>query len=600
MLRTPYHPSSPAARSRTSRAAAALLALTCAACGASGEKGAPGAAVTALADRYVAAYFDAFPDQATISGVAAGPHDRLPDLSPAARTAWQATEDSIFQALEALDASKLPAGSAEAVTYGFLHEWVRNNREFRVCRMELWNVSPTWTGWPSTMSDLANAQPLGTPEKNDAAYRRFAQLPRYIDQEIANLRDGLAHGYSEPRGNVRAVIRMMDALISAPIAESPYVAMAPDSAAALRARLEALESGEIRPAITRYRDFLRDEYLPAAREQISVAANSDGSACYRAAIRYHSTVEIAPEEVHRIGLEQMEKIRGEMRQIAERSFGTSDVNAVLARLRTDRRYLFTGREQMLGVAREATDRAHDALPKWFGITPRAQLRIDPVPAFGEASAPGGFYNGPAEDGSRPGIYSINLYQAEKQPRAGLESTAFHEGYPGHHLQGAIALERTGLHPIARYFYFSGFAEGWGLYAERLADEMGLFTSDVDRMGLLSNEAFRAARLVVDPGMHALGWSRQQAIDYMLANTAESEASAAAEIDRYIAVPGQATAYMLGNLEIRRLRELASARMGAAFDIRAFHDRVLEDGAVPLVMLREKIERWVEGGGKPVP
>jgi uncharacterized protein (DUF885 family) len=251
----------------------------------------------------------------------------------------------------------------------------------------------------------------------------------------------------------------------------------------------------------------------------------------------------------------------------------------------------TGREQRRQIAEDAVERARMAVPQWFGTVPAAQVVVEAVPAFQEANAPDGFYNNAAEDGSRPGIYYINLYEAEKRSRAGLESTAFHETYPGHHLQGAIALERRGLHPVQRYLYLSGFGEGWGLYSERLADEMGLFSSDVDRMGLLSNEALRAARLVVDAGMHALGWTRQQAIDYMLENTAESRSSVESEVDRYIAVPGQATAYMLGNLEIRKLREEAQAALGTSFDVRAFHDRVLEDGSVPLVMLRSKITRW---------
>ena len=198
---------------------------------------------------------------------------------------------------------------------------------------------------------------------------------------------------------------------------------------------------------------------------------------------------------------------------------------------------------------------------------------------------------PTADG-KPGKYLLNAYKATEQSRAGLESTAFHEAYPGHHLQGAIALEKENLHPIQRYFFLSGFGEGWGLYSERLADEMGLFSSDVDRLGLLSNEALRAARLVVDSGMHALGWTRQQAIDYVLAHTTETDARAAAEIDRYIAVPGQATAYMIGALEIRKLREEAKAKLGSRFDIKAFHDVVLEDGSLPFWVLRVKIDRWM--------
>ncbi|MBW3656662.1 MAG: DUF885 domain-containing protein, partial [Gemmatimonadetes bacterium] len=552
------------------------------------------AQVGRIADAYVAAYFEAFPHQSTLLGVAGGPDDRLPDISAAARARWEAVQDRTLAELEAVDTTAVAPGSAAAVTHGFLRELIGNARGFRACQTELWNVSPTWTGWQSEFSNLTDAQPVATPAQRDAAHRRYAALPRYLEQETANLREGLGRGYSAPKGNVRAVIRQMDALLAAPVAESPFVAMAPDTAREFRARMEALETGAIRPAIRRYRDFLASEYLPRARDAVGVAANPDGAACYRAAVRHHATVAMSPEEVHRIGLEQMATIRAEMREIARRSFGSEDVGAVLQSLRTDPRYTFTSREQKLAAARAALERARAAVPRWFGLLPKADVVVEPVAAFAEESAPGGFYNPPAEDGSRPGIYYINLYQAAGSPRAGLESTAFHETYPGHHLQGGIALERRELHPAQRYFYLSGFGEGWGLYSERLADEMGLFGSDVDRMGLLSNEALRAARLVVDAGMHALGWSRQQAIDYMLQNTAESEASVTAEVDRYIAVPGQATSYMLGNLEIRRLREHAKARLGERFDIREFHDRVLEDGAVPLMMLRAKIERWVAG------
>jgi uncharacterized protein (DUF885 family) len=392
------------------------------------------------------------------------------------------------------------------------------------------------------------------------------------------------------------VIAQVDALLEAPVEESPFVAMAPDSLTEFRSRMEQLETTEIRPALLRYRDFLEIEYLPAARDAVSVGAVPDGAACYTAAIRYHATVDMSPEEVHETGLDQMQLIRAEMAGIAQSMIGSDDVDELLRRMRDDPQYQFSSRDEMLDAAESAVARAEAAIPQWFGIVPTADVRVQAVPSFSEPSAPGGFYNPPAEDGSRPGIYYINLYEAETKPRAGLEATAFHETWPGHHLQGAIALEREGLHPLQRYMYLSGFGEGWALYSERLSDEMGLYSGPVDRLGLLSNEALRAARLVVDAGMHALGWTRQQAIDYMLANTAESESSVTAEIDRYIAVPGQATSYMLGNLEIRRLREQARTALGDGFDIRDFHDRVLEDGAVPLVMLRQKIERWIEAGG----
>jgi uncharacterized protein (DUF885 family) len=549
--------------------------------------------VNLLADGYIAAYFDAFPEEATLAGVAAGPHDRLTDLSPAARERWHATQDSMLADLEDIDPTRLPETGTSAITWAFLSDVVHNAVAFRACRMELWNVSPTWTGWQSVMALLASSQPVGSPEQNDAALRRFSELPRYLDQEMQNLTEGLRLGYSAPKHNVESVITQMESLLAAPVAESPFVAMAPDSLPDLRARMLELETSQLRPAFTRYRDFLRDTYLPLARAAVGVSANPQGDVCYRAAVRWHATVYLTPDSIRATGLAQMAEIRAQMQEIAERAFGTTDVSDALRQLRTDPRYLMRDRDEMLLVAQNAVDRAHGALAPWFGHVPDAPVVVEPVPAFSEASAPGGFYNPPSDDGSRPGVYYINLYQASTQPRAGLESTAFHETWPGHHLQGAIALERTDLHPISRYMFLSGFGEGWGLYAERLAGEMGLFSTDVDRMGMLSAEAHRAARLVVDAGMHALGLTRQQAIEYLLQNTALNEASATAEIDRYIAVPGQATSYMLGNLEIRRLRILAEERLGDRFDIRAFHDRILEDGPMPLSTLARKIERWLD-------
>lgn len=575
-----------------SRRLPAILALSLAACAPADPSAEVTRQVNAIAGHYAEEWARAFPDQASIAGAAIAPIDQLPDVSPEAYARWRTTEDSLLAALDAVDIASLPDTAAAFVTHGFLSTVLRDGIAWRVCRMELWNVSQTWTGWLSVFATLSEGQPVGTAAQREGAARRYAQMPRYVRQEIANLREGIRLGYTMPRHNAEAMIRMADALLAAPVAESPYVVMAKDSFPEFRSAMEALEVDSIRPAITAYRDFLRAEYLPAARTAIGVSANPDGAACYAAAVKYHATVAMTAEEVHQVGLDQMAVIRGEMEAIAERLFGNRDVAAALSRMRSDPAYQMGSRDNLLAVARDAVARAKAAAPQWFGIVPSADVVVQPVPAFAEASAPGAFYTNPAEDGSRPGIYSLNLRGAETTPRAGVEATAFHEAFPGHHLQGAIALERTSLHPVSRYIYLSGFGEGWALYTERLADEMGLYSGDVDKMGLLSNEALRAARLVVDAGMHGLGWSRDQAIAYMLANTAESRESVTSEVDRYIAVPAQATSYMLGNLEIRRLRAQAEQAMGDRFDIKAFHDRVLEDGSVPLSMLRAKIERWI--------
>jgi uncharacterized protein (DUF885 family) len=356
--------------------------------------------------------------------------------------------------------------------------------------------------------------------------------------------------------------------------------------------VRAVVTGEIRPAIERYRDFLRDEYRGRARASVAVTDDPGGVGCYRASARFWSTLDLAPEEVHRAGLREMERIRAEMVEIARSEFGTDDVGAVLETVRTDPRYTFESEEAVLAYARAAVERAQAAVDGWFGFVPAARVEVRPFPAFQRQSG-GGFYSAGAADGSRPGTYELGTYRPETISRAGMEATAFHETYPGHHLQVSVGLERAGLHPALQYFFSAGMGEGWALYTERLADEMGLYSGPVDRLGMLSNEAVRAARLVVDPGMHVLGWSRERAIDYMLEHTAESRGSVTAEIDRYVAVPAQATSYLLGSLEIQRLRDEAERRLGERFDMRAFHDRVLRDGTVTLPMLAASIASWID-------
>lgn len=546
--------------------------------------------VTALADAYVQEFFDAFPQYALASG-AEDPHpDRLGDHSLPALERWQRREDELLASLKEIDAQAV-AGRPEAVTYKFLQHQLEAAQGFRVCRFELWNVSPTFSGWQGELPIIAGQQPTATADEQQQALARFSQVPKYLDDEIANLREGLRLKYSAPRHNVTVVIEQMDAMLAAPVSESPFVQMARE-AGNFRSSLEALEKTRIRPAIGRYRDFLRTTYLSAARDAIGVNANPDGAACYRASVKYFATVDMSPQQIHDVGLAQMEKIQTEMREIGRRSFNQPDPVKLLALVRSDAKYRFKSRQELIAAAEAAVARGREAMPRYITRIPKASVIVEPYPAYLEKSAPGGQAVPPTADG-KPGKYLINAYNASEQSRAGLESTAFHETYPGHHVQGAIALERPELHPISRYFFLSGFGEGWALYAERLSDELGLFSSDIDRLGLLSNEALRAARLVVDSGMHALGWERQRAIDYLTANTTETKDRAIAEIDRYIAVPAQATAYMIGNLEIRRLRGEAERALGAKFDLREFHDLVLADGAVPLWVLGETVQAWIK-------
>ncbi len=541
----------------------------------------------AIADEYLAARFRNSPAAATIAGVNGARPDLLDDNSLAVLAAQQRDEDRMLAALEQLPRGGLTERQ-DVVTYGLLLEALQSSRQARVCRRELMPTS-----WVSNLSTLAAVQPVGTDSLRRAALARFAEVPAYLDTDIANSRRGLRLGYALPRDVVRREIARVEALVALPREKSPFDSPAVrDSVPMFRAAYESLFEHALEPAFRRYRDFLVNEYLPAAREAISVSANPNGAACYRALIRRYTTVDRDPREIQALGAARMEGIQAAMRALGGRVFGTSDLPSIFARLRSDTAYTFRSREDIVAAASASIERARLAMPAWFGVVPAGNVVVQPFPSFLERGAPPGQYSPAPDDGSRPATYRVNTYQPEQRGRGDLEDVTFHEAIPGHHVQMSIARQRTGVHPVTRYLGNAAFTEGWGLYAEGLADEMGLYSSDVGRLGMLNGEAARAARLVVDAGIHALGWSRQQAIDYLTQHATASPDQIAAEVDRYIAAPGQATAYMIGMLEIRRLRTEAETRLGSRFDIREFHDRVLEDGAVTMPMLQDKIEDWI--------
>ncbi len=563
----------------------------------------PDAGVTALAirvDSLADALFDTRlalqPEIGTEQGLPNAEHGRISDNSLAAVRESQARLDALYAMARTIDPTPL-AGRPEWVTYGVLTETLEGERAQRICRFELWGVASYVNGWQAQYTDLALLQPVGTDTLRALALARARALPRYIGTEIDNLREGLRLGYSSPKVIVRNVISQLDNILATPVVRSPFYSPAQrDSTPAFQAELARVIETELNPAIRRYRDFLQDEYLPKAREALGVSSNPDGAACYRGTIRGFATVDMAPDSVFAVGLAQITRIREEMRVIAAKSFGGESLATLLPRLRTDPHYTFTTSQEIIDTSKAVVERAKAAMGQWFGRVPKADVVIQPYPEFRQkAGAPGQYQSAP-DDGSRPAIFLINPSEPTRKSRADVENTAMHEAIPGHHLQIAIAKERTDLHRMSPHSFNSGFGEGWALYAERLGDEMGLYASDLGRMGMLSSEAFRAARMVIDAGVHVKGWSRQQSLDYLLGHTVLPESIAEGEIDRYISWPGQAPSYMIGRLEIMRLREQARGALGAKFDIRRFHDRVLEDGTVPLALLKAKIERWIADGG----
>lgn len=556
--------------------------------------GAAASRVTALADSYLAAWREAFPEVNTTNGIPNSRHDRLTDNSAAAELAWQAKEDGWLAELRTIDPATL-IGRPEWVTYGLLREELEASTGLRACNYRVWNVSPM-TGMLAGYVPLAQQQPVGTDDLRAQALIRWRAFPLLVDGEIANLKEGVRTGYTEPKVNVTRVIASADRLLASTPTASPFFSPASrDSTPAFRQAFERVVTDEISPAVKRYRDYLATGYLPAAREAVAITANPAGAACEAASIRRYTTVEMPAEEIFELGSQLVAKSESTMRAITVAHYGTSDIRAAMRRSRAEQSASFHSREEVVPAVEAILNRVRQAVPRAFDIIPKAALVVEPFPEFQEASQPLANYESPAEDGSRPGLFHVNLrYAMTPGERLRMEGLAFHEGIPGHHFQLAIALERPNVHPLNRYLGNSAFIEGWAIYAETVADELGLFSSDAQRLRWLEDKVYEGATLVMEAGMHAKGWTRQQAIDYELAHTTRTAEQAAIDVDRRIGWPGQGFSYQIGQLEIRRLRTEAEQQLGARFDVRAFHDRVLEDGTVTLPMLRDKITRWLAG------
>jgi uncharacterized protein (DUF885 family) len=525
----------------------------------------------------------------------------LEEITPEARELERQRLDGLLERARSLDPKSL--NRADRVNRAALLEVIENDLAGMSCDFHLWTVDPM--GGPQTnFFNLPSIQPVKTPEQGQAMVQRWRAMGPYLDGHIANLRAGAGAGLVATHDQVRRVIDQLDELLARPVEGwsllDPLAEKHEDWPAAEReafdAKLRAAVTEEVRPALSRYREFLKSEIFPRARpaERVGLAHLPGGAECYRKMIRVHTSLDLPAEEIHRLGLDEVTRIRNEMSALAAKELGTAELPEILRRLRTDKQLYFATREEVEAKAREALARAQGAVPRWFGIQPQAKCEVVPMEEHEEKHSTIAYYRQPALDGSRPGRYYINTYAPDTRPRYEAEALAFHEAVPGHHLQIAIAQELKDLPEFRKHTGVTAYVEGWALYTEELAEEMGLYSSDLDRIGKLSFEAWRASRLVVDTGMHALGWSRQQAIDFMLANTALAENNIVNEVDRYITWPGQALAYKLGQLEILKLREEARGRLGKRFDMRAFHDCVLRNGAVGLGALRELVEECTPG------
>ena len=523
--------------------------------------------------------------------------DRWPDLSPAAMKASYEADQAVIRTLDGIDPSQL--SSADQL----------NRDLFR--RLYLGSIASYEFGAQYTpltqrsrllsTQEMAKLQELRTVQDYETWLRRIEGVDRYIEQNITLLREGVRRGQVAPRIIVQRTPAQIRQQIVGDAAQSPFYeafAKMPDSIpAADQARLQAAAraaiTNKVVPAYSQLLGFVEKEYLPRCRDTVGLWDTPGGAQWYQNRVRWYTTTDLTADQIHELGLREVARIRAEMLQVIARTGFKGSFEEFLTYLRTDPRFHYDDPQQLLIAYMAMAKRIDPLLPQYFGRLPRIPYGVRPIPAQAAPDTTTAYYQGGGMDGRRAGYYYVNLYKPEERPKYEIPVLTIHEAVPGHHLQTSLAKELGDLPKFRRDFEATAFVEGWGLYSESLGEEMGLYEDPYDKFGQLTYEMWRAVRLVVDTGLHAKQWPRQKAIDFFKANAAKTELDIVNEIDRYIATPGQALAYKIGELRIKELRREAAAALGPQFDLRAFHDVVLGSGAIPLDVLSANVHRWLD-------
>ncbi|MGI9272557.1 MAG: DUF885 domain-containing protein [Woeseiaceae bacterium] len=442
--------------------------------------------------------------------------------------------------------------------------------------------------------------PFETVKHYDDFLGRIDGFVVYVDQSIENMKEGVQQGITQPKVLMHKYVPQVQSQLVDNAEDSGFytpIENMPDSfSAADRERLTAAYKDAIEnklvPAYSRINNFMGDEYLAAARDSVGLLDLPDGDAWYAYKVRQITTTDMSPEEIHQIGLNEVERIHGEMRGVMQEIGFDGDLQDFFEYVFADPQFFYTEPEQLIKHYQDMSAHIESLAPKLFDVAPETTFEVRRVEPFREASASKGSYQSGSVEGNRPGIFYANAYSVESRPKWDMQSLFLHEAIPGHHFQISLQRENEALPRFRRFGGFTAYSEGWGLYSESLGKELGVYTDPMDYFGSLNAELWRSIRLVVDTGIHAKGWTRQQVLDYMFANSATSEARAVSEAERFMAIPGQALAYKVGMLKIREIRANAEAQLGDKFDVRAFHTEILKDGPMPLSMLEEKLQGWV--------
>ncbi|HEY1124904.1 MAG TPA: DUF885 domain-containing protein [Sphingobium sp.] len=531
--------------------------------------------------------------------------DRFGDyLSNAYEAASRAQARKNLAALHAIDRTAL--GDEDKVIYD-----VFANRQQRTLRatepsilaithyLPIDQMSGLQVGYPSMVSGRGSA-PFNSTADYDANLKRVDGFVHYLDTAIMLMREGMARKVTQPKAVVEAMLRQLDGLVAQGVDNSTFMGPTkafPDAVKAadrtrLTAAYRAATQAKLVPAITRLRDFLRNDYLPAARTSIGLSALPGGDKLYAVRIENSTTLPLSADEVHQLGLKEVARIRSEMEAIRQQIGFQGDLKALFEYLRSEPRFRFASETALGDHYREIAKVVAAHVPEQFGTVPKSPLEIRPVPDFRAPSSAPAYYEEGTPDGARPGVFYYNAYDLPTRTSWSMDAYYLHEGIPGHHFQISIAQEDASLPDFMRFGGDTAFVEGWALYAESLWKEMGVETDPYTRFGGLNAEIWRAIRLVLDSGIHAKGWTRDQAIQYFLENSGVSKTDATAEVDRYIAIPGQALSYKVGQITISGLKQEAQAALGGRFDPRAFHAQVIGTGSLPLPVLQAKVRAWI--------
>jgi uncharacterized protein (DUF885 family) len=543
--------------------------------------------LNALAERCVDESLAYDPTLTYTTGLRTTVHDRFPDRSPEALAALDAKERADLAALTRLDARAL-SDTAKA-NYARLRERLESDLQLRICRQELWNVNH-FDGWQTNFADVADAQPVATSDERAQALRRWSSVPHYVDVEIANLRRGLAAGYSAPKSVVQRVINQIDAIVAAAPEASPYYSPATHSDdAAFKANFKRVISDHVDPALRRYHDFLVNTYLPKARDGVAVTDLPDGEACYRAFLRMETTLDRGPRAVFELGQQTVSANEAEILRLGSKLYGTSDIPATLAAAKANAGEHFGSKDELLHFSRDFLARAKSVTAaRLIARLPEQDVVVEPERDFEEQAAVSSHLD-LQPDITKPATYRIELNNWASETRAEAEIVVVHESLPGHHLQVALAREIAPPDRLSKLIANAAYQEGWARYAEGLGEEAGIYDTPDAK---ILRRIWPARGMVVDPGLHAFHWTREQAIQYLVSTGRFTPKSADDTVDRIAVMPGQLTAYDSGGLEIRALRAEAQQRLGERFDLKEFNKVVLEEGVVPLSELRRHVEVWL--------